>query len=307
MADLKCMPAAIMGEFQDSQEDPIVVYRELKQLLVKTPQKATHEQVLELMERYKEALPKTKAMISIRNILDKKREALRLLVDQPDYTKQLLLEIAGTVLNETDGALVDECLNNKNLLFLKDYAVDKVQKKFESLTKLTTTNMEDQLIPLPPNNRKRQLLHHYVVNDKRLPTELIKRRKPTTTTRGGRGGRGGHRGGRSGQNNKENVDPHQNAKKNQNHTGRGRGRGRGNGRGGNGGGKRGGRAPQAVQDATNIIPNEEHKSESNIFEKAYDFSKIPAKLPHFGQITPDMHALLQAQLTQRNIEIKTKN
>ena len=307
VADWKCLPSSIMAEFQDSQEDPRVVYRELKQLLVKHPQKASHEQVIELFDRYKEALPKTKAMIPIRTILDKKKETLRLLVDQPEYTKHVLLEVAGTVLNEADGALVDDILNNKNIQYLKDYAVEKVQRKFTSLTKLTTASMEEQLIPLPPNNRKRQLLHHFVVNDKRVPAEMIKRRKPADQKgRGGgrgRNGRGGGRGGHQGRNDQDGNKQTNNTQNGKNgNNGRGRGRGGGRGRGN---GNRGGRAPNAVTE-TNTIPNEENKSESNVFQKAYDFSKIPAKLPHFGQVTPDMHALLQAQLLDRNMPIVPK-
>ena len=86
--------------------------------------------------------------------------------------------------------------------------------------------------------------------------------------------------------------------------------GRNGGRGGNKGSNRGGRAPSAVTNdnaaKNNQNDNNTNPCEFDIFD-TYDMSKIPHKVAHFGQITDDMHELLQAQLLQRNIEIKPKN
>ena len=104
----------------------------------------------------------------------------------------------------------------------------------------------------------------------------------------------------------KNIRFYQNGQKsNQNHAG-GRGNGRGNGKGrGRGGGGRGGRAPAAAKatPAATTTSTQNGDPCESIFD-CYDLSKIPAKVAHFGQITPKMHDMLQAQLIQRDIEMK---
>ena len=268
---------------------------------MKNPHKATHESVIALIDRYHEALPDSKEMIPVRLYLNRRKESLRQLENQPHYTKQALLEIAATILCETDGQEVDDYINSKQMpIAMKEYAQESVQKNYIRNIKLTSKNAEDSAIPLPLNNRKRQHMHQFAVTGHRIPNDMIvKKNKPNG--RGGRGGgRGGNRNSRNNQNGKGN-------KENQNQQKSSRG-GRGGGRGGNKGGNRGGRAPAAVNDNTATIetndgPNK--KCEFDVFD-TYDMSKIPQKVAHFGQITSDMHELLQAQLLQRDIEIKPK-
>ena len=277
------------------------MYRELKQLLVKNPHKATHESVLSLIDRYHEALPDTKEMITPKLYLSRRKEALRQLENQPHYTKQTLLEIAATILDENDGREVDDYINNKQThISMKEYAQESVQKKYLRNIKLTSKSAEDSAIPLPLNNRKRQHMHQFAITGQRIPSELlVKKNKPNS--RGG--GRGGHKS--SGQH-RNNHNGKGSNKENHHKSSRG---GRG-GRGGSRGGNRGGRAPASASSnakSTNNQNDEESKTcEFDIFD-TYDMSKIPQKVAHFGQVTPDMHDLLQAQLIQRNIEIKPKN
>ena len=265
-------------------------------MLVKAPQTATHEKVLSILDRYSEALPGTEDMIPIKAYITKRKDALRLLENQPHYTKQTLLEIAATILDESDGREVDDYISNKQThVGLKDYAQEKIQKNYLRNIKLTSKNPEDHAVPLPVNNRKRQHMHAFAVSGQRIPQELLvskKKNKPN--------GRGGGRNGRSDRNQQNSNQNGQKKENNQSQRGKGNRAGRG-GRNGN----RGGRAPAAVKETT-ATPNNTNDQSSNcesIFD-TYDLSKIPQKVSHFGQITPDMHDLLQAQLTQRNIEIR---
>ena len=213
-------------------------------------------------------------MIPVRLYINKRKESLRQLENQPNYTRLTLLEIASTILDEADSREVDDFVNDKHVpMAMKEYAQESVQKKYTLNMKLTSKNAEDHLVPLPITIRKRQLLHHYASNGLRLPQEMLVKK-----TRGtGRGGqRGGNRfgGGRNG-NNKHNGN--QNGNKNGNRddqqkTGRG-GRGGKHGRGGN----RGGRAPpgnkenQTPENQTQTQTNE-RKCES-VFE-TYDLSNL---------------------------------
>ena len=250
------------------------------------------------MDRYHEALPDTTAMIPVRSYLTKRKESLRQLENQPHYTKQVLLEIASTILDEKDGREVDDYISNKQMhIAMKEYAQESVQKTYVRNIKLTSKNPEDQAVPLPLNNRKRQHMHQFAISGARIPAELLVKKK-TNAGRGGRGGRGGGRGGQGGRFNQNGQKTQTQGQGQQKSNGRGKGRGRG-------GGGRGGRAPQTAKEApaassTTSTPNGICES---IFD-CYDLSKIPQKVAHFGQITPKMHDMLQAQLLNRDIEIK---
>ena len=275
-------------------------------MLVKNPQKATHEAVVALFDRYHDALPETKEMIPIRLYINKRKESMRQLENQPNYTKLTLLEIASTILDEADSREVDEFINDKyHPMALKEYAQESVQKNYVRNMKLTSKNVEDHMVPLPITNRKRQLIHHYASTGQRLPPEMIIKKTRGTGRGGGRGGNKNN-GGRNGY---KNNNSGQNGNKNDKENHRGGGRGGGRGRGGRNG-NRGGRAPTSNKENQPVAGNQQPTNDGNnapkcesVF-KTYDLSKIPAKVAHFGQITPQMHDLLQDQLVQRNIEIK---
>ena len=290
-----------------------MVYRELKQLLVKTPQKVTHEAVLALFERYHDALPETKEMIPIRLYINKRKESMRQLENQPNYTKLTLLEIASTILDEADSREVDEFINEKfHPMALKEYAQESVQKNYVRNMKLTSKNAEDHVVPLPITNRKRQLMHHYASTGLRLPNDMIvKKTRGSFNGRGNGRGNGKNFGGQNG--GRKNNNSGQNGNKNgdgQNGNNSRNGRGGKGGRGGRGG-NRGGRAPPGNKENQPPVTNQQQNNDvttpgskcESVF-KTYDLSKIPAKVAHFGQITPQMHDLLNDQLIQRNIEIK---
>ena len=271
------------------------MYREIKQLLVKNPQKATHESVLELMNRYSEALPDTPSMIPIRCYLNKRKESLRQLENQPHYTKQVLVEIASTILDEKDGQEVDDYISNKQThIALREYAQESVQKLYVRNIKLTSKNPEDQTVPLPLNNRKRQHMHQFAVSGARIPSELLVKKKTKFNRGGGRGNGRQTQSSRfhqNGQKTQNQPQPKQNGK------GGGRGRGRGN---------RGGRAPAVATKkptaaATTTTPTDGETCES-IFD-CYDLSKIPQKVAHFGQITPEMHKMLHLFWNHRSHQL----
>ena len=104
------------------------------------------------------------------------------------------IEIASTVLDESDGREVDDYINGKQLpLAMKDYAQETVQKNYLRNVRLTSKNAEDSAVPLPLNNRKRQHMHQFAVSGHRIPNEMLaKKNKPN----GRGGGRGGSRGGK---------------------------------------------------------------------------------------------------------------
>ena len=86
----KCMPKSIMGEFQDSREDPIQVYRLLKLAIVDEPEKVDHDKIVKLLKRYKEALPERADLNPSKKYMDKRILQLQEMSNKDNYTKTTL-------------------------------------------------------------------------------------------------------------------------------------------------------------------------------------------------------------------------
>ena len=71
------IPAQLIAEFQTLKDDPVQVYRELRNLVVTNPEKVTHENVTKLIRRYKEALPNTMVGNLLKEYYNRRLEELR--------------------------------------------------------------------------------------------------------------------------------------------------------------------------------------------------------------------------------------
>ena len=292
----KSMPKDLMGKYQDSREDPVQVYRLLKNAIVDEPERVEHDRIVKLLKRYREALPETVELNPPRKYLDGRIRELQDMVNKDNYTKQELLRIAATCLSPEDAQEADLKMNKQNRE-LKEYAEGKIQSAVKLNLKKTTLKPEDQWID-NPFNRKRQYVHSCVTQNKPLPKAMIKNDFQVQRGRG-RGGRGGR--GRGGSQrffgtNTTNFQDHGDTGRNRGYRGRGGGRGRG--------GNRGGRAPKAASADTvkeNVDPSARESSTTKV---NYDMSKIPEGLDHFGDVCEDIHRQLQDQLLSRGLEIE---
>lgn len=298
----KSMPKCIMGEYQDSKEEPKQVYRLLKILIVDEPERVEHDKIYSLLKRYKTSLPDTMEMMPAKNYITLRMAELTQMVNKENYTKQELIRIASTVLSEVDATKSDENLA-KSMRDLRNYAQAKVQKKVMDCLKKTTTKPEDMWID-NPLHRKRMFVHKQVVNNQPLPKIMIKN---DYTIRGRGGGRGRGRGrGNSRFSNHKNFNGNSSNYNQQNNGGRGNGRGRG-GRGGGRGRGGGGRAPFNLSQQNDNKENEAQSESSHVITKVkpYDLKKIPDKLDHFGAVSEDIQHQLQSQLIRNSIEIES--
>ena len=71
------IPAQLIAEFQTLKDDPVQVYRELRNLVVTNPEKVTHENFTKLIRRYKEALPNSLVGNLLKEYYNRRLEELR--------------------------------------------------------------------------------------------------------------------------------------------------------------------------------------------------------------------------------------
>ena len=296
----KAVPKNVLGEFQDSREDPVQVYRLLKLAIVDEPEKADHDKILKLIKRYHDALPENSDYAVPKAYFTMRMAELQAMSKKDNYTRQELLRISATCLSPEDASMADHKMNRQNRE-LKEYAEFKIQQAVKNNLKKTSLKPEDQWID-NPHNRKRQFVHNLVVENKPLPKAMI--RNDGTPSRGYGRGRGRGRGRGQQRFSKSFGGGSTFRQESQDFN-----RQRGGGRGGNRGRGRGGRAPRAAPVAEagkeNVKPSE---CEFNVSMKPskipkYDISKIPEKLDHFGEVCEEINQQLQDQLIDRNMQI----
>ena len=71
------IPAKIIAEFQTDKENPLQVYLELRNLVVGTPERTNHDQIVKLIRRYRDALPDDPARNLAKEYYSKRLEELR--------------------------------------------------------------------------------------------------------------------------------------------------------------------------------------------------------------------------------------
>ena len=71
------IPAKLIAEFQTTKDDPLAVYRELRNIVVNTPERASHENTTKLLRRYKDALPNDAPRTVVKECITKRLEELR--------------------------------------------------------------------------------------------------------------------------------------------------------------------------------------------------------------------------------------
>ena len=71
------IPAKLIAEFQADKEPPIQIYLELRNMVINTPEKITHDFVVKTIRRYRDALPDDQPRILVKEYCSRRLEELR--------------------------------------------------------------------------------------------------------------------------------------------------------------------------------------------------------------------------------------
>ena len=294
------IPSKLISKYQASSECPITVYRELKRKTVDDPEKISHDVVLDLLQRYRQALPENETgMVQVKQYFADRIEEIRQMASKADYDRAKLLLMVSTVMSHSDQVTADNYLTlHRTSPAMTEYANRKIHSKIDQMFKNSNLGKkpEDAILPTNPTGKIGRALHQLAVQGKTLPKAWVK--QPPTP-------------GKFQKRNKPFSSPYQkknnqfngNIRNNQNQQRQNRG-GRGGQTGGRGGYKnQGGRALQFNKQNNESTTKCESKLE---FIPKYDESKIPQKLRHFASensTTPNLKKLLVDQCETENLII----
>ena len=92
------IPSKLIAKYQATSECPITVYRELKRKTVDDPEKISHDIVLDLLQRNRQALPENETgMVQIKQYMADRIEEIRQMASKADYDRAKLLLMVSTV------------------------------------------------------------------------------------------------------------------------------------------------------------------------------------------------------------------
>lgn len=293
------IPSKIIGKYQASRENPEQVYLELKRKTVDDPEKISHDTVVDLLQRYRQALPDNEmGMQQVKQYYADRIEEVRQMATKADYDRAKLLLMVSTCLSHSDQVQADNYLTlHKSSPAMTEYANRKIHNKIDQMYKSSNLGKkpEDSILA-NPSGKIGRALHQLAVQGKTLPKAWTRPPPPA----GGKFNRkNGRPNGQSSpykrkQNNFNGQNRQQNHQSNSTRA-----------RGGNRGGykNQGGRALQF-----NKQSNDQSKRESiaEIVPK-YDVTKIPAKLKHFASEetnTANLKQLLVDQCDTENLSIE---
>ena len=341
MARWSVLPTQLMGKFQDQKEDPLLVYRELRRWLVDKPTQINHSHLTRLITRYRDALPDTPVYQVAKDFYAKKLEELNKNVGQSTYTRGTLLALASSCLSPMDALVVDTYLDvHYKDPSMKELAETEIRTKMMDLHKQMNTRPIDAYSGPTAGSKQHNVLFTLAKQGKTsLPKNLL---PPSPRPQRGSFSRGRGRGqsnrfspfnntGRYQQFDRPRSAPNSPLNRDfpptrgSSRGGRGQPRGGFGGRGhannfsnGTGQSQPSRLVPHKTlvpcplvsphEKPTTVVKPEIAKSPRKLatekLASAYDVSKIPAKLDHFGQVEPDIQLLLQHQLIQRDIPIQ---
>ena len=272
------------------------MYLELKRKTVDDPEKISHDTVLDLLQRYRIALPDNElGMQQVKQYFADRIEEIRQMATKADYDRAKLLLMVSTCMNHSDQVQADNYLTlHRTSPAMTEYANRKIHNKIDQMYKNSNLGKkpEDAILPTNPTGKIGRALHQLAVQGKMLPKAWVKQipAPPKFQKRNNR-----NQPYTSPYKKKNNNDQSRNNRQNGQ-------RGRGGGNSGRGNYKnQGGRALQ-FNKSTN-----ESKRESKVeIVPKYNINKIPQKLKHFASEdsnTPNLKQLLVDQCKTENLII----
>ena len=298
------VPAKLIAEFQASREEPKTVYLEMRHCALIEPEKLSHNQVVKLIRRYREALPETPSMTVAKAFFAIRLEELRKLELKDTYTRAVLLRQLSSCLNEADACLARNYLeNNSKSVPMRELANSVIKNRMQNYLRMTSTKPAEQILPLNHTNRQHMLLHKLAVEEKPLPNAM--KAKPGQKRQFQKAksespfkkNKNHHNKSFHDNKPKSSSKPFAGAQRPQKQNA-GNNRQQQNSRGSNNNqGQSNGKRKSYPETPVEAVEQ---------MKKAYDFTKIADKLQHFGKTTPDIQFMLSQQLKQRDIALAPK-
>lgn len=287
------IPSKLIAKYQAASEDPLTIYRELKRKTVDDPEKMSHDIVIDLLQRYRQALPENElGMIQVKQYYADRIEEMRQMSTKVDYDRAKLLLMVSTCLSHSDQVTADNYLTlHKSSPAMTEYANRKIHNKVDQMFKNSNLGKkpEDSILPTNPTGKIGRALHQLAVQGKMLPKAWTKQTPlpPKFQKKGNRN---------SPYKKNKPTDSrnfrYQNSPKPTNHK---------NNQGRGGYKNQGGRALQFAKQS-----NESKRESKPEIVPKYDVTKIPSKLKHFASkdsTTTNLKQLLVDQCETENLII----